>query len=82
MLGATAERDLDGRTVHGLQARQEALSETYRDKTSDLALLGLDPAHRLGIPESPTRCAPHEREHTSRVWGKMATEMPLDESEC
>ena len=44
MLGATAERDVDGRTVRGLQPRHQALSETYRDKSSDYGMLGLDPA--------------------------------------
>ena len=41
---ATAEPDLDGRTVRGLQSVHRALSETYRDKTSDLANLGLEHA--------------------------------------
>ena len=41
---ATAEPDLDGRTVRGLQPRHQALSETYRDKSSDYGMLGLDPA--------------------------------------
>ena len=43
-LSATAEPDLDGRTVRGLQPRHQALSETYRDKSSDYGMLGLDPA--------------------------------------
>ena len=36
--------DLDGRTVLGLQPRHKALSETFREKSSDLAILELDPA--------------------------------------
>ena len=43
-LSATMKPDLDGRTVLGLQPRHKALSETYREKSSDLALLELDPA--------------------------------------
>lgn len=37
-LSATMKPDLDGRTVLGLQPRHKALSETYREKSSDLAL--------------------------------------------
>ena len=43
-LHRTTEPDLDGRTVRRRQSSPEALSETYRDKSSDLAHLGLDPA--------------------------------------
>jgi hypothetical protein len=43
-LSATMKPDLDGRTVLGLQPRHKALSETYREKSSDLAILELDPA--------------------------------------
>ena len=43
-LHRTTEPDLDGRTVRRRQSRPEVLSETNRDKTSDLANLGLDPA--------------------------------------
>ena len=39
---ATAESDPDGRTVRGPQSRHSALSDTYREKTSDLAHPGLD----------------------------------------
>ena len=45
-LHRTTEPDLDGRTVRRRQSSPEALSETYRDKSSDLANLGLDPATR------------------------------------
>ena len=34
--------DLDGRTVLALQSTRQALSETYREKSSDLAILELD----------------------------------------
>jgi hypothetical protein len=43
-LSATMKPDLDGRTVLGLQPRHKALSETFREKSSDLAILELDPA--------------------------------------
>ena len=42
--------DLDGRTVLGLQPRHKAPSETYREKSSDLAILELDPASGGGEP--------------------------------
>ena len=45
-LSATMKPDLDGRTVLGLQPRHKALSETYREKSSDLAILELDPAKK------------------------------------
>ena len=43
-LHPTMEPDLRGRTARDLQSRNKAGSETYRDKTSDLAQLGLDHA--------------------------------------
>ena len=47
--------DLDGRTVLGLQPRHKALSETFREKSSDLAILELDPAgsRRTGVFDRP-----------------------------
>ena len=45
-LSATMKPDLDGRTVLGLQPRHKALSETFRENSSDLAHLGLDPPSR------------------------------------
>ena len=41
-LSATMKPDLDGRTVLGLQPRHKAVSETFREKSSDLAILELD----------------------------------------
>ena len=43
-ISATMEPNLSGRTVRGLQSRHKALSETYREKFSDLAKLQLDQA--------------------------------------
>ena len=43
-LSATMKPDLDGRTARGLQSRHKALSETYREKFSDLAKLQLHQA--------------------------------------
>ena len=51
-LHRTTEPDLDGRTVRRRQSSPEALSETYRDKSSDLANLGLDPAYTTLHPLS------------------------------
>ena len=41
-LRATAEPDLDGRTVRGPQSRHRGVSEENRENLSDLAHLGLD----------------------------------------
>ena len=46
-LHPTMEPDLRGRTARDLQSRNKAGSETYRDKSSDLAQLGLDHALHL-----------------------------------
>ena len=57
-LSATMKPDLDGRTVLALQSTRQALSETYREKSSDLAKLGLDPVRqRVRLVER----APHHR---------------------
>eukprot|EP00966_Prymnesium_polylepis_P239169 5531418-Prymnesium_polylepis.1 len=42
--------DLVGRTVLGLQPRFKALSETFRDNSSDFAILGPDPLPRAVQP--------------------------------
>ena len=47
------EPNLSGRTVRGLQSRHKALSETYREKFSDLAKLQLDQAGNFPL----ARCA-------------------------
>ena len=38
------ERDLGARTVRAMQSACKELSETFRYNSSDLAILGLDPA--------------------------------------
>ena len=55
-LSATMKPDLDGRTVLGLQPRHKALSETYREKSSDLAILELD--HVLCVRVFVRICSP------------------------
>lgn len=59
-LSATMKPDLDGRTVLGLQPRHKALSETYREKSSDLAILELDPAARRRA-RAPTRATVYSK---------------------
>ena len=57
-LSATMKPDLDGRTVLALQSTRQALSETYREKSSDLAKLGLDPVRCARHPRAPRPRAP------------------------
>ena len=62
--------DLDGRTVLGLQPRHKALSETFRDNSSDFDILGPDPlrgAELLVHRQCAQRCA-----HSSPVHSEVA----------
>ena len=54
--------DLDGRTVLGLQPRHKALSETFRDNSSDFDILGPDPlgggGEMISVPPGPEENTP------------------------